>query len=117
MGTGPPVDDEAPGVSVLTGYDVDHLVTYLRLLDAHADGACWADVAREVLCINPDGEPERAWRAWESHMARANWMSTIGYLCLIHRGAVHRSAGSGVSGASTPHKFGSSNSSVVAPTD
>jgi hypothetical protein len=84
-----PVADEAPGVSVLTGYDVDHLVTYLCLLDAHADGACWAEAAREVLRIDPDRQPERAWRAWESHMARASWMSASGYLYLIHRGAVH----------------------------
>jgi len=30
----------------LTAYDHEHLVTYLRLLDAEADGADWQDVAR-----------------------------------------------------------------------
>jgi hypothetical protein len=30
----------------LTTYDEEHLVTYLRLLDADAEGADWRDVAR-----------------------------------------------------------------------
>jgi len=37
----PPVSDIAPAEQVLTGYDEQHLVTYLRLLDADADGAPW----------------------------------------------------------------------------
>jgi hypothetical protein len=36
-----PVADVAPVEPFLTGYDMDHLVTYLRLLDADADGADW----------------------------------------------------------------------------
>lgn len=35
----PDVADEAPSAAVLTGYDAQHLVTYLRLLDAETDGA------------------------------------------------------------------------------
>ena len=41
----PDVADEAPTTSVLTGYDEEHLVTYLRLLDAEADGADAKEVA------------------------------------------------------------------------
>lgn len=37
----PPVDDLAPTAAILTGYDERHLVTYLRLLDAAAEGAEW----------------------------------------------------------------------------
>jgi hypothetical protein len=33
----------------LTGYDEQHLVTYLRLLDADAEGAEWEEVAKIVL--------------------------------------------------------------------
>ena len=33
------VADAAPTAPILTGYDEQHLVTYLRLLDAAADGA------------------------------------------------------------------------------
>ena len=49
----PDVADEAPSAAVLTGYDEQHLVTYLRLLDAETDGADWTEVARIVL----PGEP------------------------------------------------------------
>jgi cellulose biosynthesis protein BcsQ len=35
----PSVSDVAPSDGVLTGYDEEHLVTYLRLLDAEAEGA------------------------------------------------------------------------------
>jgi hypothetical protein len=60
---------------VLTGYDEQHLVTYLRLLDAEAEGADWQEVARIVLHIDPAQEPERAHRAWTSRLARARWMT------------------------------------------
>ena len=62
----PAVRDVAPADAVLTGYDEQHLVTYLRLLDAAAEGADWREVARIVLHIDPDREPERARRAWET---------------------------------------------------
>jgi type VI secretion system activator RovC-like protein len=65
-----PVDDVAPTATVLTSYDARHAITYLRLLDAEAEGADWQDVARIVLHIDPAREPERAHRAWESHLAR-----------------------------------------------
>ena len=49
----PPVADTAPDATVLTAYDEDHLVTYLRLLDADSEGADWQEVARLVLHIDP----------------------------------------------------------------
>ena len=79
----PPVDDQAPDDDVLTRYDHEHLLTYLRLLDADAEGADWAEVARVVLHIDPLHEPERAKRAWESHLARAKWMTKNGYQHLL----------------------------------
>jgi hypothetical protein len=56
----PDIADEAPHAEALTPYDQEHLVTYLRLLDAEADGADWAEVARVVLHIDPVQGPERA---------------------------------------------------------
>jgi len=32
-----------PSNSVLTVYDEEHIITYLRLLDADAEGADWRD--------------------------------------------------------------------------
>jgi len=85
----PDVADEAPTTSVLTGYDEDHLVTYLRLLDAEEDGADWEEVAKIVLHLDQDREPDRARRAWESHLARARWMTEHGYRHLLRGGAPH----------------------------
>ncbi len=78
-----PVFDEAPSDEALTEYDRLHLTTYLRLLDAAAEGADPDEVARIVLRIDPDEEPERARRAHASHLARARWMTENGYRHLL----------------------------------
>ncbi len=85
----PTVSDAAPVDPVLTGYDEQHLITYLRLLDADAEGADWREVAKVVLHIDPEREPERAQRAWESHLARAKWMTGSGYRHLLRGPAPH----------------------------
>ena len=82
----PDVADSAPTDPVLTPYDHEHLVTYMRLLDADADGADWRDVARIVLHLDPRREPDRAWRAFDTHLERARWMTERGYRRLL-RGA------------------------------
>ncbi|MGB8632741.1 MAG: DUF2285 domain-containing protein [Xanthobacteraceae bacterium] len=79
----PPVADFAPDAETLTSYDHEHLVTYARLLDAEAEGADWTEVARLVLHIDPSTEPARGRRAWETHLARAKWMSEHGYRHLL----------------------------------
>ena len=83
----PPVDpdvaDTAPTDATLTPYDHEHLITYLRLLHADADGAGWEEVARIVLHIDPDREPDRAWRTFASHLDRAKWMTECGYRLLL----------------------------------
>lgn len=83
----PDVADTAPVAPTLTGYDQEHLVTYLRLLDADAEGADWREVARIVLHIDPDREPDRARHAFDSHLARAKWMTEHGYRHLLRGGA------------------------------
>jgi hypothetical protein len=85
----PDVADVAPTASVLSDYDEQHLVTYLRLLDAAAEGVDWKEVARIVLHLDPEREPDRARRAWETHLARARWMTEHGYRHLIRGGAPH----------------------------
>jgi hypothetical protein len=75
----PDVADTAPSSVTLTVYDEEHIVTYLRMLDADAEGADWRDVARIVLHLDPDREPDRARKAFESHLSRAKWMSGHGY--------------------------------------
>jgi hypothetical protein len=84
----PDVADTAPSDSVLTVYDEEHIITYLRLPDANAEGADWKEVARIVLHIDPGREPARARNAFESHLARAIWMASHGYRQLLRGGAV-----------------------------
>ena len=87
----PPLDrdvaDTAPSDSALTAYDEQHLVTYLRLLDADVEGADWREVARVVLHLDPKHEADRARRVFESHLSRAKWMTEHGYRHLLRGGA------------------------------
>ena len=89
----PPIDpdvaDLAPSEPVLTAYDEQHMVTYLRLFDADADGADWREVARIVLHIDPIREPDRARRAFDSHLARAKWMTRHGYRLLLRSASLN----------------------------
>lgn len=81
----PDVDDEAPTGNEITPYDEQHYVTYLRLLDAKAEGADWIEVARIVLHRDPVGEVERTRLCWETHLARAQWFSREGYRRILER--------------------------------
>jgi hypothetical protein len=87
----PPLDphiaDVAPTVPALTVYDEEHLITYMRVLDADQQGADWRDVSRIVLRIDPDIEADRARLAFESHLSRARWMTEQGYRDLLRSGA------------------------------
>jgi hypothetical protein len=84
----PDVADTAPTDSTLTDYDRQHFVTYLRLLDADDEGADWREVAGIVLHIDPDREPARARTAFDSHLARAKWMTEHGYRHVLRGGGV-----------------------------
>jgi hypothetical protein len=66
----PNVADLAPADAAVTAYDEEHIITYLRLLDANAQGADWRDVSRIVLHIDPDREPNRARRAYGRPLQR-----------------------------------------------
>lgn len=77
--------DCPPDKPTVTTYDLAHKVIYLRLLDAAAEGADWREVARIVLGLDPDGDPERVRRIHDSHLARARWMTESGYRDLLER--------------------------------
>ncbi|WP_342630169.1 DUF2285 domain-containing protein [Nguyenibacter vanlangensis] len=79
----PAIAAEAPCGPALTAYDHLHHVTYLRLLDAEADGADWREVARIVLGRDATADEPGARRCWDSHMARARWMRDTGYRQLL----------------------------------
>jgi hypothetical protein len=74
-----PILDQAPTEDKLTDYDRLHLITYIRLLDADADGMPWEEASHSILHIDPETEPERAKCSHQSHLARAQWMTRVGY--------------------------------------
>ncbi|MGK2741613.1 DNA -binding domain-containing protein [Tepidicaulis sp. LMO-SS28] len=78
----PKAADQVPWAERITPYDEAHFVTYLRLLDAEADGADWQEVSRLVLGRDPDTDAA-ARRCWEDHLARAHWMTRSGYRQLL----------------------------------
>ena len=83
----PVVSDTAPSGPVLTVYDEEHVITYLRLLDADAQGADWREVARVVLHLDSEHQSDRARRAFDSHLSRAKWMTEHGHGHLLRGGA------------------------------
>lgn len=72
------IDNEAPELAEVTPYDVAHFPTYAVLLFAEVKGVDWRKVARATLNVDPERQPERARRAWASHLARARWLATSG---------------------------------------
>jgi len=81
--TPPSFTDTAPREPRLTEYDRAHLATYIRLLDAVAQNADWEEAASLILGMNAKSEPDRARRAYDSHLARAQWMTSAGYRDLL----------------------------------
>lgn len=86
----PDVDDAAPAGETITIYDERHFITYLRLLDAKAEGADWKEVARIVLHRDPVSDEARTRRCWESHLARAQWLSREGYWRILEQAAADK---------------------------
>jgi len=83
----PDVDDLAPTGPEITIYDEVHFITFLRLLDAETDGADWTEVARIVLHRDSAIEEACTRTRWESHLARAQWMTKIGYRKILEQAA------------------------------
>jgi hypothetical protein len=75
--------DQAPSSATVTAYDERHLVTYLRLLDADAEGADWCEIVQVVFGLDAGQQPKRARQVYESHLARARWMTESGYRDLV----------------------------------
>lgn len=81
--TGPAFEDRPPDGLRVTSYDERHLATYIRLLDADSEGADWRDVVAVIFGLDPDRDLERARTVHDSHLARARWMTEIGYRYLV----------------------------------
>ena len=82
----PPIVDAPLTADRMTDYDREHLKLYMRLLDAESAGAPVAEIAKVLLGIDSESEPERAERVHASHLGRARWMTEHGYRDLLERG-------------------------------
>lgn len=75
--------DEPPQLDRVSHYDEAHLASYIRLLDAEAEGADWREVVAIVFGLNPDNDTDYAKRVHDSHLARARWMRDHGFRHLL----------------------------------
>ncbi|MER9291521.1 DUF2285 domain-containing protein [Mesorhizobium sp. M0510] len=75
--------DQPPESQELTRYDREHMKLYIRLIDAAADGADWDEAVSILFGLDADLEPERARRVYDTHLARARWMTEHGYRKLV----------------------------------
>jgi len=82
----PKIADEPPSSDNLTDYDYTMLVVYVRLLDSETAGADWHDAARILLKVDPEKEPAKAKHRYDTHLARAKWMTEFGYQHLLRQG-------------------------------
>ncbi|MEI9986589.1 MAG: DUF2285 domain-containing protein [Aliidongia sp.] len=81
--TMPAFQDRPPLTERVNAYDEQHLATYIRLLDADAEGADWREVVTIIFGLDPAREPDRAKMVHDSHLARARWMTETGYRHLL----------------------------------
>jgi hypothetical protein len=75
--------DEPPVGKSVTAYDREHMVLYLRLLDSARDGADWREAIEILFGLDPEHESDRCRHIYETHLARAKWMSEHGYRDLV----------------------------------
>lgn len=75
--------EHAPDEPHLTAYDERHLAAYLRLIDADNEGLDWRETTAAILGVNAATDPQRAKAMHDSHLARARWMTEIGYAHLL----------------------------------
>lgn len=85
----PEIADSPVFADELTDYDYRVLYIYARLLMAEEQGADWTEAARILLRIDPEAEPERAFRVHHAHLDRAHWMVTNGGYELLRSARMH----------------------------
>lgn len=80
-----PFELAPPQSDSITPYDEAHFVTYIRLLDAKAEGADWREAVRYIFEIDPETDPNHARQIHETHLKRAIWMAETGYRLLLEK--------------------------------
>ncbi len=84
----PQFEDRPPESDGLTEYDKRHLTTYLRLLHAANEGADWREAISIIFEIDPDQDLVRAKTIYDTHLARARWMTEKGYREILKQASI-----------------------------
>ena len=71
--------DEPPTSESLTDYDRQHMVSYMRLLDSALEGADWREAVKVLFGLDPAINTDRCRKIYDTHLARARWMTEQGY--------------------------------------
>ena len=82
--------DAPPESDQLTEYDRAHFTTYLFLLDWSARGGDWRKAAEQIFDEEIAIALFRAKKAYDTHLARAQWMTHTGHRLLVNDNAVTR---------------------------
>ncbi|MDZ4841634.1 MAG: DUF2285 domain-containing protein [Hyphomicrobium aestuarii] len=72
-----------PDAATLTDVDRLYATLYLRLLDADAAGVEWKTASRQILHLDPTDNDDHAKRVFDRFLARAKWMTQVGYALLL----------------------------------
>lgn len=72
------IEHIAPDSVSVLDYDRRNLLTYAELLEADAAGIGWEAGSLAILLVDPCIEGGAARRCWESHLARARWITGDG---------------------------------------
>lgn len=72
-----------PDATVVTDADRSLAGIYLRLLDADTAGIDWKTAAQQILNLDPAVNCEHARQVFDLFLARARWMTEIGYQQLL----------------------------------
>lgn len=78
-----PLDPIAPSGNAVLDYDRRNLLTYAEMLDAADAGIGWEAGALAILGIDPADNAARARMCWDSHLARARWITGEGLASAI----------------------------------
>lgn len=77
------LDPVAPSGEGVLNYDRRHLLTYAELLDAADAGIDWEAGALAILGFDPATDSDGARACWDSHLARARWITGKGLAAAI----------------------------------
>jgi hypothetical protein len=75
--------DAPPQSDTITDYDRSNFTAYLLLLDCAAAGGDWREAMVQLIGDGVDADPVRARRIYDTHLARARWMTETGYRLLL----------------------------------